>query len=334
MKRIIYSLLTFFIIFALFGCISIQKMDSAPDGALVPLTADASPEQIIAWPIIPVAKPNPSVPINLKEQFGDAEPAVRKFLHDYLDDFNNYRKETMRTPSPTRPDFYRHFPLVVITAQIRTLTQQQKKNLDNLFLMHNLCCRMDDIFFMLAKPFASTDELLKAIDATAAFHNFLAKNPNLNLPAIVKRETDDGDPLGKEWHRLFDGMKPLSPVIDEWTLSMQGSKPVPCKYGMPFPTGTRPLKAQKDQIVTLAIQTEIPHDGKTSVRLIAQGLPKGFNATLDGNQLTIEAGKSSTRIIITPEQATGKTQTLSISWKCSMHESQLIFRQPWFVMKN
>ena len=125
-------------------------------------------------------------------------------------------------------------------------------------------------------------------------------------------------------------MKPLSPVADEWTLSTQDSKPVPCKYGMPFPS----LKSQNDQAVTLSIKTEIPHDGKTSVRLIAQGFPKGFNATLDGNPLKIEAGTSSARIIITPEQATGKEQTLAISWKCTPHESQLIFRQPWFVMKN
>lgn len=318
-----------FVIFTLNGCISLQKTAST-SGSLAPLTADTTPEQLIAWPIIPVVKANTAESASLKEQFGDAEPAVRKFLQDYLDDFNSYKKTAMHNPTTPRPDFGRHFPHILITAQIRTLTPQQKQNLDNLFLMHNLCCQMNDIFFTLTKPFASNDELLKAIDATNILHNFLAENPKLNVAAIARHEADDGDPLGNEWRRLFNGMKPLSPVADEWTLSTQDSKPVPCKYGMPFPN----LKAHNDQIVTLSIKTEIPHDGKTSIRLIAQGLPKGFNATLDGNPLKIEAGTVSARIFITPEQATGETQTLAISWKNTLHISQLIFRQPWFVMKN
>ncbi|MBR6057721.1 MAG: hypothetical protein IKP58_06085 [Victivallales bacterium] len=329
MKRITFSFLAIFVIFALNGCISFQNTDSA-SSSLAPLTANATPEQIIAWPIIPVVKLNPTESINLKELFGDAEPAVSKFLHDYLDDFDNYQKAARRSPNPPRPDFYRHFPLIVITAQLRTLTPQQRKNLDNLFLMHNLCCRMNDVFFMFTKPFDSTDELLKAVDAASVLHKFIAENANLNLPAIAKREDDDGDPLGREWHCLFDGMKPLSPIADEWTISAQDSKSVPCKYGMPFPN----LQVQSDQIVTLSIKTEIPHDGRTSIRLIAQGLPKGFYATLDGNPLKIEAGTASARIIIMPEQATGKTQTLAISWKSTLYKSQLIFRQPWFVMKN
>lgn len=331
MNRITYPVLMFFIVFTLSGCISFPNTTSATD-SLAPLTIDAAPEQIIAWPIIPVVKANPAEFVNLKELFGDAEPNVRKFLQDYLADFNAFQNAAMCNQNPPRPDFYRHFPLILVTAQIHTLTPQQKQNLDNLFLMHNLCYQMNDIFFMLNKPFASNDDLQKAINATNVLHGFLAENPKLNIAAIARRAADDGDPLGSEWHQLFDGMKSLSPVADKWTLSTPDSKPAPCKYGMPLSAAVQ--NARKDQIFTLAIQTEIPHDGKTPIRLIAQGLPQGFNATLDGNPLTIEVGKSSARILITPEQATGKPQTLAITWKCSLRESQLIFRQPWFVMKK
>ena len=94
------------------------------------------------------------------------------------------------------------------------------------------------------------------------------------------------------------------------------------------------MKATEGDLLTLSILTKVPHDRKTPVHLVAQGLPEGFTVKLDDVALTIEAGKTSARITIPPQIITGEPQTLAISWKCNLHENARIFRQLWFVMKN
>ena len=93
-------------------------------------------------------------------------------------------------------------------------------------------------------------------------------------------------------------------------------------------------KPPEDKLMTLSVQMEIPHDGKTPIYLVGHGLPKGFTMKLDGVPLTPDAGTVSARITIPPQMITGKPQTLAISWKSNLHENKRIFRQFWFVMKN
>lgn len=323
---------TVFAVFLLNGCVSGRPPSNAKDFA--PLSPDATPEQLIAWPLIPVVMQTDGQKIDLEEQFGYATPAVRAFLKANLDDFTRFRHESRRSSDAARPDLRRHLPDILAAATIQTLTPSHKKNLDRLFLMHNLCCQMNDVFFLLAAPHETTDALQKAIKAATDLQQFMASSPKFTIPAVTARLADDGDPLGTEWIRLFDGMTPLSAIPDEWTIASPQGVALPCKYGRSFPTGNDGLKAQKDDTLTLSIQTTLPHDGKTTVFLIAQGIPPGFEITLDEKPLTIEIRKSSARITIPAEQITGKPQSLAISWKCNLHEAKCIFRQPWFVMKN
>ncbi len=304
---------------------------------LAPLKPNMTSEQIVAWPVIPVVRLQDGQSDDLHEQFGDAELAVRTFLHACMKDYNAYQKALRHDAKVNKPDFAKHFPNLIKNASIATLSPLHKKNLDELMLMHNLCCQMNDIFFMLAEPHKSTDDLQNAIKATISLHNLLATSPKMTIPPVMQRAADDGDVLGTEWLKLFDGMTPLSPVADEWTITTEKTeKPLPCRYGRSFPmdsTALKPTETESD-LLTLSIQTKIPHDGKTPVHLVAQGLPEGFTVKLDDVALSVETGKASARITIPPQIITGEPQTLAISWKCNLHETTRIFRQLWFVMKN
>lgn len=331
MKTFTLFISSIFAIFVISGCLSTQRPSPA---SLAPLKADTPPEQIVAWPIIPVVKQQDGQPDNLLEQFGDAAPAVSLFLRNCMADFDAYQKAIKKNPKAPPPDFAKYFPALVQTTAIPTLSPQQKKNLDNLLLMHNLCNQMNSIFFMLTTPFKNTDGLQKALKTTANLHDFIAANPQMKIPHAIQRAEEDGDALGAEWLQLFDGMTPLSPIADEWTLSINGKETIPCRYGSPFPTGLDALAATKDQTLSLNVQTAIPHDGKTPIYIILQGVPPGFKAMLDGKALTVEKRKTSARILIPPNEATGNPQSLVISWTCTLHEKACFFRQPWFVMKN
>lgn len=292
-------------------------------------------EQVIAWPVIPVVRLQEGQPDDLLEQFGDAEPAVRVFLQACMTDYDAYQNALKHNAKMDKPDFARHFPNLLKNASIATLSPLHKKNLDELMLMHNLCCKMNDIFFLLTEPLKSTDDLQNAIKAATGLQNLLASSPKMTIPSVMQRATDDGDVLGTEWLKLFDGMTPLSPMADEWTIATEKTeKPLPCRYGRLFPTDSATMKATEGDLLTLSILTKVPHDRKTPVHLVAQGLPEGFTVKLDDVALTIEAGKTSARITIPPQIITGEPQTLAISWKCNLHENARIFRQLWFVMKN
>ncbi len=302
---------------------------------LAPLKPNMTSEQIVAWPVIPVVRLQDGQSDDLHEQFGDAELAVRTFLHACMKDYNAYQKALRHDAKVNKPDFAKHFPNLIKNASISTLSPLHKKNLDELMLMHNLCCQMNDIFFLLAEPHKSTDDLQNAIKATISLHNLLATSPKMTIPPVMQRAADDGDVLGVEWLKLFDGITPLSPISDEWTIATEKmEKPLPCRYGRFFPTDSAALKATQGDLLTLSIQTKVPHDGKTPVHLVAQGIPEGFTVKLDDAVLTVEAGKTSARITIPPQIITGEPQTLAISWKCNLHEKTRIFRQLWFVMKN
>lgn len=331
MKTFTLSISCIFALFVASGCLSIRR---APSVSLAPLKPDTPQERLVAWPVIPVVRQQDGQPYDLHEQFGDAAPAVRLYLTNCMKDFDAYQAAVKRNPKVPPPDFARHFPAIVKTAAIPSLSPVHKKNLDNLLLMHNLCCQMNNIFFLLATPFKNTNDLRQAMKAVGEFHDFIAASPQMTIPAAIQRAEDDGDVFGTEWLRLFDGMTPLSPIADNWTIAEEEKKPIPCRYGSPFPTGQDALAATKGQILTLTIQTTVPHDGKTPVCLIVQGVPPGFKATLDGKALAVEQRKSSARILIPPNEATGEPQTLAISWTCTRHETACFFRQPWFVMKN
>ena len=296
---------------------------------------DMASEQVIAWPVIPVIRLQDGHQDDLHERFGDAEPAVRTFLQACMADYDAYQNAFKHDEKVDKPDFTKHFPNLIRNASIPTLSPSHKKNLDELMLMHNLCCQMNDIFFLLAEPCKTTDALQNAIKAATGLQNLLASSPKLTIPPIMQRAADDGDVLGVEWLKLFDKTTPLSPVPDEWTISTEKTdKPLPCRYGRFFSTDSATLKPTKGDLLTLSVQTKIPHDGKTPIHLVAQGLPEGFTVKLDDVVLNVEAGKTSARIIIPPQIITGEPQTLAISWKCNLHENTRIFRQLWFVMKN
>ncbi len=325
MKRIPRIIPTLFAVCLLGGCISSRQAGS--NATLAPLKPDMLPEQAVAWPAIPVVRLQDGQTDILREQFGDAEPAVRIFLRNCMADYDACQDVLKQNTQTDRPDFTRHLSGLMKTMLIPTLSPQNKKNLDELLLMHNLCCQMNDVFFLLAKPHESTDALQKALQAVASLKNLLDASPRMKIPPIMQRATMDGDVLGIEWTTLFDGVTPLSPVPDEWTAATEGTeKTTPCFYGRFYPTENKPL--------TLSVQTKIPHDGKTPVYLVGQGLPEGFTATLDGAPLTLDAGRVSARVTIPPQIITGKPQTLAISWKSNLHDNKHIFRQFWFVMKN
>ena len=334
MKHIPHIIFTLSAVCLLCGCISSRQL--RPEAAtLAPLKPDTAAEQVIAWPVIPVVRLQDGQPDNLHEQFGDAEPAVRVFLQACMTDYDAYQNALKHDAKADKPDFAKHFPNLLKNASLSTLSPLHKKNLDELMLMHNLCCQMNDIFFLLAEPRKTTDDLQKAIKAATSLQKLLASSPKMTIPSVLQRAAGDGDVLGVEWLKLFDGMTPLSPISDEWTIATEKmEKPLPCRYGRFFPTDSAALKATEGDLLTLSIQTKVPHDGKTPVHLVAQGIPEGFTVKLDDAVLTVEAGKTSARITIPPQIITGEPQTLAISWKCNLHEKTRIFRQLWFVMKN
>ncbi|MCR5380485.1 MAG: hypothetical protein K6G44_05840 [Lentisphaeria bacterium] len=334
MKHIPHIIFTLSAVCLLCGCISSRQ--SRPGAAtLAPLKPDTAAEQVIAWPVIPVVRLQDGQQDNLHEQFGDAEPAVRVFLQACMTDYDAYQNALKHDAKADKPDFAKHFPNLLKNASLSTLSPLHKKNLDELMLIHNLCCQMNDIFFLLAEPRKTTDDLQKAIKAATSLQKLLASSPKMTIPSVLQRAAGDGDVLGVEWLKLFDGMTPLSPISDEWTIATEKTeKPLPCRYGRLFPTDTAALKATEGDLLTLSIQTKVPHDGKTPVHLVAQGIPEGFTVKLDDAVLTVEAGKTSARITIPPQIITGEPQTLAISWKCNLHEKTRIFRQLWFVMKN
>ena len=333
MKHISRIIPTLLAICLLGGCISSRRDGS--NATLAPLKPDMPAEQTIAWPAIPVVRLQDGQIEDLHERFGDAEPAVRAFLRNCLADYDACQNAFTQDTKNDRPDFTRHLSGLMKTLLIPTLSPQNKKNLDELLLMHNLCCQMDDIFFLLAKPHESIDALQKALKAATALKNLLATSPKMNIPPIMQRATDDGDVLGIEWITLFDGVTPLSPVPDEWTIATEETdKTILCRYGSLYPTVSAIEKPPEDKLMTLSVQTDIPHDGKTPIYLVGQGLPKGFTVKLDGVPLTPDAGAVSARITIPPQIITGKPQTLAISWKSNLHDNKRIFRQFWFVMKN
>ena len=333
MKHISRIFTTLFAVCLLGGCISSRRGGS--QAALAPLKTDMPAEQVIAWPAIPVVSLQDGQTDDLHERFGDAEPAVRIFLRNCLADYDACQNAFTQDAKTATPDFTRHLSGLMKTLLIPTLSPQNKKNLDELLLMHNLCCQMNDIFFLLAKPHESIDDLQKALKAATALRKLLAASPIMNIPPIMQRATDDGDVLGTEWMTLFDGVTPLSPVPDEWTTTTEEpDKTIPCRYGSFYPTVSAIEKPPESKLMTLSVQTEIPHDGKTPIYLVGQGLPKGFTMKLDGVPLTPDAGTVSARITIPPQIITGKPQTLAISWKSNLHENKRIFRQFWFVMKN
>lgn len=324
MKHIFYVISTLIAVCLLGGCVSSRRIES---NTLAPLKMDTPAEQAVAWPAIPVVRLQDGQTDTLHDQFGDAEPAVRAFLQACMADYDACQKALKQNTKANRPDFTRHLPSIMKALVIPTLSPQNKKNLDELLLMHNLCCQMNDVFFLLAKPHESTTALQNAIKAATNLRNLQAVSPKLTIPPIMQRAKDDGDVLGAEWLVLLDNVTPLSPVPDEWTATAEGSeKTTTCRYGSPYPTEDKPL--------TLSVQTEIPHDGKTTVYLVGQGLPEGFTVTLDGAPLTLDAGTVSARITIPPQIITGKPQTLAITWKNNLHDNKRIFRQFWFVMKN
>lgn len=334
MKHIPHIIFTLSAVCLLCGCISSRQ--SRPGAAtLAPLKPDTAAEQVIAWPVISVVRLQDGQQDNLHEQFGDAEPAVRVFLQACMTDYDAYQNALKHDAKADKPDFAKHFPNLLKNASLSTLSPLHKKNLDELMLMHNLCCQMNDIFFLLAEPRKTTDDLQKAIKAATSLQKLLASSPKMTIPSVLQRAAGDGDVLGVEWLKLFDGMTPLSPISDEWTIATEKTeKPLPCRYGRLFPTDPAALKATEGDLLTLSIQTKVPHDGKTPVHLVAQGIPEGFTVKLDDAVLTVEAGKTSARITIPPQIITGEPQTLAISWKCNLHEKTRIFRQLWFVMKN
>lgn len=324
MKHIFHVISALIAVCLLGGCVSSRRTGS---NALAPLKTDTPAEQVIAWPAIPVVRLQDGQPDNLHEQFGDAEPAVRAFLQDCMADYDTTQKAFSQNAKGAMPDFTRHLPGLMKAILIPTLSPQNKKNLDELLLMHNLCCQMNDVFFLLAKPHESTTALQNAIKTATSLRNLQAVSPKMTIPPIMQRAKDDGDVLGAEWLVLLDNVTPLSPVPDEWTTVAEGSdKTIPCRYGCFYPLEDKPI--------TLSVQTEIPHDGKTTVYLVGQGLPEGFTVTLDGTPLTLDAGTVSARITIPPQIINGKPQTLAITWKNNLHDNKRIFRQFWFVMKN
>lgn len=302
---------------------------------LAPLKPDMAAEQVIAWPVVPAIRLQANQTDSLREQFGDAEPAVRSYLQACMSDYDARQNALRQNAKADKPDFARHFPNLLRAAAIQTLSPLHKKNLDELMLMHNLCCQMNEIFFLLAEPRKSASDLQKAIKAAESLQNLLAASPKMTIPPVMQRAADDGDVLGAEWLKLFDVTIPLSPVPDEWTIAAENTaEPLPCRYGWLFPTDSPALKATEGDQLTMSIQTKIPHDGKTPIHLVAQGLPEGFNVKLDGVALLVDAGKTSARITIPPQIITDEPQKLAISWKCNLHENARIFRQIWFVMKN
>ena len=324
MKHILHVISTLTAVCLLGGCVSSRRTGS---NVLAPLKIDTPAEQAVAWPAIPVVRLPDGQPDTLHDQFGDAEPAVRTFLLDCMADYDACKNALSQNVKADRPDFTRHLPSLMKALLIPTLSPQNKKNLDELLLMHNLCCQMNNVFFLLAKPHESTTALQNAIKAATNLRNLQAVTPKMAIPPIMQRAKDDGDVLGAEWLVLLDNVTPLSPVPDEWTVAVEGSeKTTPCHYGRLYPSEDKPL--------TLSVKTEIPHDGKTAVYLVGQGLPEGFTVTLDGAPLTLDAGTVSARITIPPQIITGKTQTLAITWKNNLHDNKRIFRQFWFVMKN
>ena len=333
MKHILRIFTTLFAVCLLGGCISSRRAGS--QGALAPLKPDMPAEQAIAWPAIPVVRLHDGQADDLHERFGDAEPAVRTFLRNCLADYDACQNAFTQDTKTATPDFTRHLSGLMKTLLIPTLSPQNKKNLDELLLMHNLCCQMNDVFFLLAKPHESTDDLQKALKAATSLKNLLAASPKMNIPPIMQRATEDGDVLGTEWMALFEGVIPLSPLPDEWAAAAEETdKTIPCRYGSLYPTVSAMEKPPEDKLMTLSVQTEIPHDGKTPIFLVGHGLPKGFTMKLDGVPLTPDAGTVSARITIPPQMITGKPQKLAISWKSNLHENKRIFRQFWFVMKN
>ncbi len=307
------------------GCISSRQGGS--NAVLAPLKPNTPAKHVVAWPAIPVVRLSDGQPDTLRDQFADAEPAVRAFLQDCMSDYDACQKALSQNAKTDRPDFTRHLSKLMKATLIPTLSPQNKKNLDELLLMHNLCCQMNNVFFLLAKPHESTTALQNAIKAATSLRNFQATNPQMVIPPIMQQAKDAGDVLGAEWLVLFENVTPLSPVPDEWTVAVEETeKTIPCRYGRLYPSEDKPM--------TLSVQTEIPHDGKTTVYLVGQGLPEGFTFTLDGAPLTLDAGTVSARIAIPPQIITGKPQTLAITWKNNLHDNKRIFRQFWFVMKN
>ncbi|MBO4526316.1 MAG: hypothetical protein J5743_01730 [Victivallales bacterium] len=333
MKHISRIIPTLFAIYLLGGCISSRQARS--NAVLAPLKPDMSPEQVIVWPAIPVVRLQDGQQDTLHEQFGDAEPAVRSFLRSCMTDHDACQNALRQNTQPAKPDFFRHLSGLMKAILIPTLSLQNKKNLDELMLMHNLCCQMNDVFFLLAKPYESTEALQKALKAATALKNLLDASPIMNIPPIMRRAAIDGDVLGTEWTALFDGVTPLSPVPDEWMLAAEETeKTTSCCYGHLYPSVPAATVQPEDKPITLSVQTKIPHDGKTPVYLVGQGLPEGFAIKLDGVPLALDAGTVSARITIPPQIITGKPQTLAISWKSNLHDNKRIFRQFWFVMKN
>ena len=193
MKHILRIFTTLFAVCLLGGCISSRRAGS--QGALAPLKPDMPAEQAIAWPAIPVVRLHDGQTDDLHERFGDAEPAVRTFLRNCLADYDACQNAFTQDTKTATPDFTRHLSGLMKTLLIPTLSPQNKKNLDELLLMHNLCCQMNDVFFLLAKPHESTDDLQKALKAATSLKNLLAASPKMNIPPIMQRATDDGDVL-------------------------------------------------------------------------------------------------------------------------------------------
>ena len=337
MKQLFAFIPAFFAVCLLGGCISSTRPMPA---VLAPLKPDTALQEITAWPVVPVVRLPNGEPYDLHGTFGDAAPVVRAYLHDCMADYEACQKSLMQDKKHTDPNrFEAQFHLLhaklMKTVLTPALTPMNKASLDGLMLMHNVCDIVNSRFFRLAKPHASIKELQDAVDDANSLQEQLKSLPGMNVPAIMQRAMDDGDVLGAEWSKCFDGTTPLSSVPDEWTIAVEGTEqPVPCPYGYLFPTGPEALNPTKGKLLTLSVQTTVPHDGKTPVYLIGQGLPAGSTVTLDGVPLAIDAGVSSVRLTIPPQIATDEPQTLAISWHCNLHEHKRIFRQLWFVMKR
>jgi hypothetical protein len=334
MKHIPHVILILSAVCILCGCIATRRLQHK-SAMLAPLKLDMPSGQVIAWPVVPIVHLQDNQPENLREQFGDAEPAVRSYLQGCMADYDAYQNAIRQNTQTDKPDFDKYFPNLIKTASIQTLSPLHKKNLDELLLMHSLCSQMNDVFFLLVEPHKTAKDLQNAIKAAQDLQSLLAASPKMTIPSIMQRAMEDGDVLGTEWLKLVDGTTPLSPVPDEWAITAENTaNPIPCRYGRLYPTDSPALKPTEGDQLTLSVQTKVPHDGKTPIHLVAQGLPAGFNIKLDGVTLLVENGKTSARITIPPQIITGEPQTLAISWKCNLHENTRFFRQIWFVMKN
>ena len=255
MKHISRIIPTLFAICLLGGCISSRQARS--NAVLAPLKPDMSPEQVIVWPAIPVVRLQDGQQDTLHAQFGDAEPAVRSFLQSCMTDHDAFQNALTQNTQPAKPDFSRHLSGLMKAILIPTLSPQNKKNLDELMLMHNLCCQMNDVFFLLAKPHESTEALQKALKAATALKNLLDASSIMNIPPVMQRATIDGDVLGTEWTALFNGMTPLSPVPDEWMFAAEGTeKTTPCLYGHLYPSIPAATVQSEGKPMTLSVQTD------------------------------------------------------------------------------